>query len=82
MLLKLEEASTIQMEYNLIILNSISKLTVQLKDMEPIPSSVMRLPFTDLGNFCSNSSDFFIPAAVEKSVNAGNAHRFECKLIV
>lgn len=27
-------------------------------------------------------SDFFIPAAIEKSVNAGNAHRFECKLIV
>jgi len=26
--------------------------------------------------------DFFIPAAVEKSINASNAHRFECKLIV
>jgi glutamate dehydrogenase/leucine dehydrogenase len=28
------------------------------------------------------SSDFFIPAAVERSINVGNAHKFECKLIV
>lgn len=27
-------------------------------------------------------SDFFIPAAVEKSLNGNNAHRFECKLVV
>jgi glutamate dehydrogenase/leucine dehydrogenase len=26
--------------------------------------------------------DFFIPAALEKSINASNAHRFESKLIV
>lgn len=27
-------------------------------------------------------SDFFIPAALEKSINVKNAHRFEAKLIV
>jgi glutamate dehydrogenase (NAD(P)+) len=26
--------------------------------------------------------DFFIPAALEKSINVGNAHKFQCKLIV
>jgi len=27
-------------------------------------------------------SDIFIPAAFEKSINANNAHKFNCKLIV
>ena len=27
-------------------------------------------------------SDFFIPAALERSINVNNAHRFEAKLIV
>lgn len=27
-------------------------------------------------------SDFFIPAALEKSINVDNAHRFQAKLIV
>jgi len=38
--------------------------------------------FTGNGNNKFNLSDFFIPAAVEKSINSNNAHRFEAKLIV
>ena len=34
------------------------------------------------GNISFNLSDIFIPAAFEKSINAKNAHKFNCKLIV
>ncbi len=34
------------------------------------------------GNISPNLSDIFIPAAFEKSINAKNAHKFNCKLIV
>jgi len=55
---------------------------VQLQVIKPHKYSKMKQQSTKLGINLLLYSDFFIPAAVEKSINASNAHRFECKLVV
>jgi hypothetical protein len=55
---------------------------VQLLVLELLYNSQMNQLFINLGTSSFMFSDFFIPAAVEKSINSHNAHRFESKLIV
>ena len=45
-------------------------------------TSITTKPSTKNGKNLSYLSDIFIPAAFEKSINAKNAHKFNCKLIV
>jgi glutamate dehydrogenase/leucine dehydrogenase len=45
-------------------------------------TSIMKMLYTNNGIYYVIFSDIFIPAALQKTINMHNAHRFNCKLVV